>query len=513
MVGSDIDPNDDADELALCMYQKVWAWNHNASNLNGFPADMGYNHRGAATYAMGSQGYITFASDESNGMAHVLQHTGISAVGWPVNAGGNVPRGMAIADMDNNLSYDIAGGTGSPGYLSWIWNLNSTPLNGWPIGLTQNVTGIAIGDVNNDGALELVLSSTTLCNKRIWVISASGEILSAWRPQSVNVTASENPPALADLDGNGDLEILWSGWGDIYAWNHDGTEFWDRIELSGGDLSPIAIGDLEGDGDLEFVVTSSTRVMLFSHDGTLAAGAWPYTRPGICWVWSSCETSGPIIGDIDEDNEQEIVLNMGGSRWGLIAFEADGSIVRGFPTIEPPNYSPSCTPVMMDIDRDGDVEICSYAEHYAGGDYHFRAVVYDLPSLYTSCLVDWPMRQRDPHRSGCYGGAGDFANSPSILTQQGAQFSSYADEFILYAPHPNPFNASTTISCQLPAASCLSLVVYDIMGREVANLYDGFMGAGYHEFVWDAKGVGSGVYFAVLKYAGSIESRKLLLLK
>ena len=60
--------------------------------------------------------------------------------------------------------------------------------------------------------------------------------------------------------------------------------------------------------------------------------------------------------------------------------------------------------------------------------------------------------------------------------------------------YPNPFNPSTEIPFELPEAGPVSLVVYDVMGREVARLVDGPMEAGYHAAMWDAGELPSGVY-------------------
>ena len=60
----------------------------------------------------------------------------------------------------------------------------------------------------------------------------------------------------------------------------------------------------------------------------------------------------------------------------------------------------------------------------------------------------------------------------------------------------------------------MNLVVFDITGREVAKLYDGFIGTGYHEFVWDAGRLGSGVYFIRLTVdSGESMVRKVMLIK
>ena len=86
-------------------------------------------------------------------------------------------------------------------------------------------------------------------------------------------------------------------------------------------------------------------------------------------------------------------------------------------------------------------------------------------------------------------------------------------EFALYPPYPNPFNPSTAISYQLQAASFLKLAVYNIEGREVAKLVDGYADAGFYETVFDGSGLTSGVYFARLEANAFRQTQKLLLLK
>lgn len=78
---------------------------------------------------------------------------------------------------------------------------------------------------------------------------------------------------------------------------------------------------------------------------------------------------------------------------------------------------------------------------------------------------------------------------------------------------PNPFNPSTAISFQLQAASNVKLAVYDIAGREVGVLAEGWMPAGKHQVEWYASDQPSGVYFARLKAGSRSQTQKLLLLK
>ena len=60
--------------------------------------------------------------------------------------------------------------------------------------------------------------------------------------------------------------------------------------------------------------------------------------------------------------------------------------------------------------------------------------------------------------------------------------------------YPNPLNPSTTIEYGLPSASKVRLRVFDVLGRNVATLYDGEQEAGYQRLRWNAP-VSTGVYF------------------
>ena len=63
--------------------------------------------------------------------------------------------------------------------------------------------------------------------------------------------------------------------------------------------------------------------------------------------------------------------------------------------------------------------------------------------------------------------------------------------------YPNPFNPSTRINFDLPFAGQVSLIVYDITGRKVAELAGGYNERGHHSVTWNASNQASGVYFAM----------------
>lgn len=77
----------------------------------------------------------------------------------------------------------------------------------------------------------------------------------------------------------------------------------------------------------------------------------------------------------------------------------------------------------------------------------------------------------------------------------------------------NPFNPETKLIYSLPEAGEVSLVVYDLRGREIARLAEGWFSAGIHQTSFNGRELSSGVYFAMLE-AGSVKQvEKLLLVK
>jgi hypothetical protein len=86
--------------------------------------------------------------------------------------------------------------------------------------------------------------------------------------------------------------------------------------------------------------------------------------------------------------------------------------------------------------------------------------------------------------------------------------------YALLPNYPNPFNPSTTLRFDAPeAAARVRLSIYDMLGREVALLYDGIPGPGRHSVAWSPADLPAGVYFGRLTAEGSTLTTKLMVLK
>jgi hypothetical protein len=87
------------------------------------------------------------------------------------------------------------------------------------------------------------------------------------------------------------------------------------------------------------------------------------------------------------------------------------------------------------------------------------------------------------------------------------------DDFAVQSTYPNPFNPATTISYALPEAGKIKLAVYDISGRQVATLADGWRNSGIHDAVFDASHLASGIYLVRLQTDRAEAISKIVLMK
>jgi predicted CXXCH cytochrome family protein len=85
--------------------------------------------------------------------------------------------------------------------------------------------------------------------------------------------------------------------------------------------------------------------------------------------------------------------------------------------------------------------------------------------------------------------------------------------FLLNPPRPNPFNAIAIISFVLPTGGPVSLKIYDTVGREVANLVEGWRSAGEHKVLFEGTNLPSGLYLCRLTNGKYVTSGKIVLLK
>jgi hypothetical protein len=119
-------------------------------------------------------------------------------------------------------------------------------------------------------------------------------------------------------------------------------------------------------------------------------------------------------------------------------------------------------------------------------------------------------------RAGNIGGISPWSNIWHFTTGViGLNIISWAvpKEFKLYHNFPNPFNPITKMKFDIPKSTYAKLVIYDLLGREVALLFDTYVLPGTYEVQWNASSHASGIYLYRLVTDDRSDIKKMVLVK
>ena len=233
-----------------------------------------------------------------------------------------------------------------------IWDEDGEPLPGWPQGLFDawDPPRCAVGDIDGDGDFELIGTHEYDGVVSAWHIE-SGQIVEGDWPLYVGgwygwITTN---PVLADLDGDGDSEIIValdmesSDTDGLYAIQGDGSFLWQRRYTSEGSMS---VADFDRDGSVEIALSGYGPGMSSIYTYILNNQGQRVER------WKGGSRKGTAITDLDADGEPELVFCTEDS---VMAVHIDGSRLWETTLYEPLGQSGSlCT---GDIDGDGLSEV------------------------------------------------------------------------------------------------------------------------------------------------------------
>jgi uncharacterized membrane protein len=275
------------------------------------------------------------------------------------------------------------------------------------------LSSVAIGDLDGDGVVELVAPSS---NGQMYVYRGDGQDAGGGSPLlwQTGLVGSAAEPALADLDGDGNAEIIVMGSDGTAAFHHDGAVYWftDTIKSRASEggywgWGGPSIGNLDLDPDPEIVLAAyNDGLYVLDHDGTqlfyTPTGIYPtvpvladltgdgvldilyaqnktislldYYNGGVIeWTRThtytgySLSTFGtPAIADVDGkqpggDAGPEVVIN-----WGsyVDVLDEDGSLLWNY-SLGYDYYRPS--PITIaDVDGDGEIELLTASAYHVG---------------------------------------------------------------------------------------------------------------------------------------------------
>ena len=87
------------------------------------------------------------------------------------------------------------------------------------------------------------------------------------------------------------------------------------------------------------------------------------------------------------------------------------------------------------------------------------------------------------------------------------------EDYFLAQNYPNPFNPATKIDLSVPKAGNVKLSVYDITGKEITILRNGYLNSGVYTIEFNAGNLSSGVHFYRIEAGNFVSTKRMILLK
>ncbi len=218
----------------------------------------------------------------------------------PIAGSGNGTRSVALGDLNGDGALDLVLANG------FIWYSQVYQNNGQgsfaataPLPGSGNGTrSVAVGDLNGDGALDLVLGNGFTWYSQMYLNDGHGNFATpASLPDSGNYTTSV---AVGDLNGDGALDLVlgnYSSDSQVYLNDGRGNFVQPRFIPGSDNTDSVAVGDLNGDGAIDLVLDNQVYV----NDGQ-ANFATPKPIPG------SGYTVNVAVGDLNSDGALDLVF-------------------------------------------------------------------------------------------------------------------------------------------------------------------------------------------------------------
>ena len=408
--GTSVDLDGDGGAEILLGNGDVTALRHDGTALPGWPQsvdpdnDGSYAQRSPAVGDIDGDGRLEVVAGNSSGLLFAWETDGTLKDGYPIEDAPDGDAAVALADVDNDGVLDIVAHRAVHGLR--IRKGTGELLPGWPQTVGAGLpNGPTIADLDGDGTVEIIVSHHTTGPlapnpvEQIAVFTPAGSAVPGF-PKSIEGISGH---AVGDLDGDGDLEIVVSAhMGMVYAYHHDGSSVtgWP-FTMSTFNYSVVnhpTVGDINGDGHAEILIGDwyEAAERSYSRLHVLDEFAASVFSPRIEGPIESARRGyvSPALVDMDADGLPEILVSRNPltDSKAFKVFRGDGTEMFEYSRyITTPPAAWDTTPAVADTDGDGLLEVV-----WTGFTtlYHWD---FDIPA---SPAPPWPMYMGNAQHTG-----------------------------------------------------------------------------------------------------------------
>ncbi len=257
-----------------------------------------------------------------------------------------------------------------------------TPMPGFPLSFASNTTykpmrGLALADLNNDGADEIILCH----NEEINVIDGQGNVL--WT-QALAGGMAQYPAAVADIDGDDTLEIVvltayGNARGGFNVFSNTGEVLFSTVTNNNPLICAPVMADLNNDGILEIIFCGRGKASASISAGIHAWNLQGEELDGFPFELPSTPAFTPTLADIDNDGFLEMFVS---TTSALICVSHTGEEMYRVESNEAYKYSYQ-SPLVVDLEGDGNWSIVG-ACHGDNPNHYVRN------AMTGEYLIGWP---------------------------------------------------------------------------------------------------------------------------
>ena len=254
---------------------ELFAIHHDGTDVDGFPVNIDEKMLvGPATGDLEGDGLIDIIICTWEDNIYAIDNSGAVKSGFPFTSTNRFNSPPTLVDIDSDGDLEIVAGNDSG--LLHILHHDGSEMASFDTG-DDIRGGISVSDINDDGSYEILFTGYDDF-LHIWD-PISGQEVQGW-PIDLG-TNSLSEPATADLDNDGDLEVIGANKnGQIFVFHHDGTSFNHfPTNVSGNIESSPAIGDVDNDGDFEIAIATTMGLKVMDIKSELGPRmSWKFHR-------------------------------------------------------------------------------------------------------------------------------------------------------------------------------------------------------------------------------------------